>query len=73
MMMTERAHLQAEIELVLDAGLMSKEDLLDALLASMETPEIRENWEFIKKCNELDDAVYGTPYDEGKYDKECFV
>jgi hypothetical protein len=73
MMMTERAHLQAEIELVLDAGLMSKEDLLDALLASMETPEIRENWEFIKKCNELDDAVYGNPYDEGKYDKECFV
>jgi hypothetical protein len=58
MMMTERAHLQAEIQDILDNQIMSHEQLLDAFLAAMETPEIRENWQFIKKCHELDEECF---------------
>jgi len=69
----DRADISDEIDEVLENGLMSKGQLLDELLAAMETPEIRENWEYIKRCHELDKALYGDPDDDGKYDRECFV
>ena len=56
-----------------DVELMSESELLWALLGAMETPEIRENWEYIKRCHDLDDLLYGKPEDQGKYDRECFV
>jgi hypothetical protein len=68
----ERANLSYEIAEVLELGLMSKGQLLVELLAAMSTPEIRENWEHIKACHELDDLLYGKPEDEGKYERECF-
>lgn len=73
---TERGELLDEIDMVLGNGIMSKEELLAALLGAMETPEIRENWEYIKRCHELDEyLMYGDPQevDKGKYDRECFV
>ena len=70
---TERGELLDEIDMVLGNGIMSKEELLAALLGAMETPEIRENWEYIKRCHDLDDLLYGKPEDQGKYDRECFV
>jgi hypothetical protein len=68
----DRADISDEIDEVLANGLMSKGQLLDELLAAMETHEIRENWEYIKRCHELDEALYGNPEDDGKYDSECF-
>jgi hypothetical protein len=73
MIMTQRADFLGEINDVLDNELMSESELLWALLGAMETPEIRENWEYIKRCHELDDMLYGKPEDQGKYDRECFV
>ena len=70
---TEREELLDEIDMVLGNGIMSKEELLAALLGAMETPEIRENWEYIKRCHDLDDLLHGKPEDQGKYDRECFV
>ena len=70
---TERGELLDEIDVVLDDGIMSESELLTALLGAMETPEIRENWEYIKRCHDLDDLLYGKPEDQGKYDRECFV
>ena len=70
---TERGELLDEIDVVLDNELMSESELLWALLGAMETPEIRENWEYIKRCHDLDDLLYGKPEDQGKYDRECFV
>ena len=71
--MTERTVLNDEIDQVLDSGIMSPAQLLEAFLGAMETPEIRENWEYIKRHHELDNALYGNPDDQGKYDRECFV
>ena len=55
--MNERSDFLGEINDVLDNELMSESELLWALLGAMETPEIRENWEYIKRCHELEDLV----------------
>ena len=55
--MNERSEFLGEINDVLDNELMTESELLWALLGSMETPEIRENWEYIKRCHELEDLV----------------
>ena len=52
--MTERSEFLSEINDVLDNQLMTESELLWALLGSMETPEIRENWEYIKRCHDLE-------------------
>ena len=40
-----REHVLGEINEVLDNEIMTAEQLLGELLLSMETPELRENWE----------------------------
>ena len=44
-----REHVLGEINEVLDNEIMTAEQLLGELLLSMETPELRENWELIKR------------------------
>ena len=48
-----REHVLGEINEVLDNEIMTPEQLLGELLLSMETPELRENWEFIKRNWEI--------------------
>ena len=48
-----REHVLGEINDVLDNEIMTPEQLLGELLLSMETPELRENWEFIKRNWEI--------------------
>jgi hypothetical protein len=48
-----REHVLGEINEVLDNEIMTAEQLLGELLLSMETPELRENWEFIKRNWEI--------------------
>ena len=50
-----REHVLGEINEVLDNEIMTPEQLLGELLLSMETPELRENWEFIKRNWEIND------------------
>ena len=69
----DRHELLDEIDDVIELGLMGKEQLLDALLRSMETPEIRENWEYIKRCHELDTKLYGEYDPDNKLAEELFV
>ncbi len=59
---TERDELLDEIWSVLDNEIISHEDFLVDLLLAMETPEIRENWKYIKRNRELDN-LWGV--DEG--------
>ena len=59
---TERDDLLDEIWSVLDNEIISHEDFLVDLLLAMETPEIRENWKYIKRNRELDN-LWGV--DEG--------
>ena len=69
----DRHQLLDEIDDVIELGLMGKEQLLDALLRSMETPEIRENWEYIKRCHEINmDQFYEYDPDD-KLAEELFV
>jgi len=55
---TERQVMRGEIKDVLDNDIMTHEQLLEAFLSAMETPEIRENWQYIKDCHDLNDALY---------------
>ena len=47
-----------EINEVLANEIMTAEQLLGELLLSMETPELRENWEFIKRNWEICPAFF---------------
>ena len=52
--MSERDDLLGEIDEVLDDNIMSHKELLYGLLRSMETAEIRENWNYIKRMHEIE-------------------
>ena len=52
--MSERDDLLSEIDDVLDDNIMSHKELLYGLLRSMETAEIRENWNYIKRMHEIE-------------------
>jgi hypothetical protein len=59
-----REFLLGEINDILDMEMISPEQLLGELLMSMETPEIRENWEFIKRNHEFDQWLNPEGADE---------
>ena len=69
----DRHQLLDEIDDVIELGLMDKEQLLDALLRSMETPEIRENWEYIKRCHEINMTQFYEYDPDDKLAEELFV